>query len=288
MSINTLVTPMTGGPTDGPALDAALAMAGTTNAHIQALYLHPDPKHVALPQVGEGMTAAMIDTLIDAAEQRIQSDRTQAQASYDAWRKANGIEEADTPGPRNRVTAQFSVVQGEPSGSLAKIGRTADMVCMIQPSDDDEPELANLVTTALMDTGKLLLLSPNGAKSVPVKSVAVAWNGSREAARAVALAMPMLERAELVTVLAGTSDMLTPAGVNAFVDSLKWHGVNAVPRMFTMNGDQAGRLQAEAMDAGAQVLVLGAYSHSRMREFVFGGVTDDIMNAARMPVLMAH
>jgi len=98
----------------------------------------------------------------------------------------------------------------------------------------------------------------------------------------------MLERADLVTVLAGTSDMLTPAEVNAFVDSLKWHGVNAKPRMFTMNGDQAGRLQAEAMDAGAQVLVLGAYSHSRMREFVFGGVTDDILNAAQMPVLLAH
>jgi nucleotide-binding universal stress UspA family protein len=288
MSINTIVAPMTGGPTDGAALDAALAMAGPTNAHIHAIFLHPDPKRVAIPQVGEGMTAAMIDTLIEAAEQRIQSDRGQAQASHDSWRKANDIVEADTPGPRDSVTAQLGVVQGEPNNSLAKIGRTADVVCMTQPSDNDDPELANLVTTALMDTGKLLFLAPNGGKCAPVKSVAVAWNGSREAARAVALAMPMLERADLVTVLAGTSDMLTPAEVNAFVDSLKWHGVNAKPRMFTMNGDQAGRLQAEAMDAGAQVLVLGAYSHSRMREFVFGGVTDDILNAAQMPVLLAH
>lgn len=288
MSINTIVAPMTGGPTDGPALDAALAMAGPTNAHIQAIFLHPDPKRVALPQVGEGMTAAMIDTLIEAAQQRIQSDRTRAQASYDAWRKANGIDEADTPGPRNSVTAQLGIVQGDPANSLAKIGRTADVVCMTQPSDDDDPEIANLVTTALMDTGKLVFLAPNGRKCAPVKSVAIAWNGSREAARTVALAMPMLERAEKVTVLAGTSDMLTPADVNAFIDSLRWHGVNAQPRMFTMNGDQAGRLQAEAMDDGAQVLLLGAYSHSRMREFVFGGVTDDIMNAAQMPVLMAH
>lgn len=288
MSINTIVTPMTGGPTDGPALDAALALAGATKAHIHAIFLHPDPKRVALPQVGEGMTAAMIDTLIVAAEQRIQSDRTQAQASYDSWRKANGINEADAPGQRDGVTTQFGAVQGDITNSLAKIGRTADVVCMTQPSEDDDPELANLVTTALMDTGKLLFLAPNGRACAPVKSVAVAWNGSREAARAVALAMPILERAEKVTVLAGTSDMLTPAEVNAFVDSLKWHGVNAQPRMFTMNGDQAGRLQAEAMDSGAQALLLGAYSHSRMREFVFGGVTDDIMNAAQMPVLMAH
>ena len=58
--------------------------------------------------------------------------------------------------------------------------------------------------------------------------------------------------------------------------------------MFTMSSDQSVRLKAEAMDVGAQVLVLGAYSHSRMRELVFGGITDDIINAAQMPVLMAH
>ena len=90
------------------------------------------------------------------------------------------------------------------------------------------------------------------------------------------------------TVLVGTSDHLKPADMNAFVASLKWHGVDAKARMFTMSGDQSVRLKAEAMDVGAQVLVLGAYSHSRMREFVFGGVTDGIINAAQMPVLMAH
>ncbi len=288
MSINTIVAPMTGSPTDGSALDAALAMAGTTNAHIQAVFLHRDPRNIALPQVGEGMTAAMIETLMDAAEQRVKADRAAAESSYATWLKANGITDAKDPGPRNGVTAHLSEIQGEPTASLAKAGRMADMICMSQPSNSDGEELSDLVSTALLETGKLLFLAPNGGKCAPVKSVAVAWNGSREAARAVALAMPMLERAETVTVLSGTSDMLTPTEVEAFVASLKWHGVNAKSRTFTLNGDQAGRLQAEARDVGAQVLLLGAYSHSRMREFVFGGVTDDIMNAAQMPVLMAH
>jgi nucleotide-binding universal stress UspA family protein len=288
MSIITIVAPLTGGSADGPALDAAFAMAGATNAHIQAVFLHRDPRTIALPQVGEGMTASMIDTLMDAAEQRVQADRAAAQSSFDRWRKANGVTEADGPGPRTGVTAHLSEVQGEPTTSLAKAGRMADVICMAQPSESDDPELSDLITAALLETGKLLFLAPNGGKCEPVKSVAIAWNGSREAARAVALAMPVLERAETVTVLAGTSDMLTPAEVNAFVASLKWHGINAKSRTFTLSSDQAGRLQSEARDVGAQALVLGAYSHSRMREFVFGGVTDDIMNAARMPVLMAH
>jgi nucleotide-binding universal stress UspA family protein len=288
MSINTIVTPMTGGRADGPALDAALALAGPTNAHIQAVFLHRDPNHIALPQVGEGMTAGMIDTLIEAAERQVQTDRAAAHASYDEWRRAHGINEIQTPALTNGISTQLTEIQGEMSSSLAKTGRMADVVCMVQPGDNDDAELSNLLTAALLETGKMVYLAPNGKKSAPIKSVAIAWNGSREAARAVALAMPILESAETVTVLAGTSDYLTPAEVNSFIASLQWHGVNAKPRIFTMSGDQAGRLQAEAMDAGAQVLVLGAYSHSRMREFVFGGVTDDIITAANMPVLMAH
>ena len=288
MSINTVVAPMTGGPTDGPALDAALAMASPTKAHIQAVFLHRDPKHIALPQVGEGMTAGMIDTLIEAAERQVQTDRAAAHASYDGWRRANGINEVETPALTNGITSHLSEVQGDMATSLARTGRMADVVCMVQPGDNDDAELSNLVTAALLETGKMVYLAPNGKKSDPIKSVAIAWNGSREAARAVAMAMPILESAETVTVLAGTSDYLTPADINAFATSLKWHGINATPRMFTMNGNQAERLQAEAMDAGAQVLVLGAYSHSRMREFVFGGVTDDIINQASMPVLMGH
>jgi nucleotide-binding universal stress UspA family protein len=288
MSINTIVAPMTGGPTDRPALDAALTMAGPTNAHIQAVFLHRDPKHIALPQVGEGMTAGMIDTLVEAAERQVRNDRAAAHASYDEWRRANAVSESEVPALTNGITAHLTEVQGEMSTNLAKTGRMADIVCIVQPGKDDDDELSNLTTAALLETGKMVYLAPRNKTPEPIKSVAIAWNGSREAARAVAMAMPVLERAETVTVLAGTSAYLTPADVNAFTTSLKWHGINAKPRMFTMNGDQSGRLQAEAMDAGAQVLVLGAYSHSRMREFVFGGVTDDIINAANMPVLMAH
>ena len=165
----------------------------------------------------------------------------------------------------------------------------ADVICMVRPGEYDGSDGETLFQAALMETGKAVLLAPADTKMKPIKSVAIAWNGSREAARAVALAMPMLETADSVTVLAGTSDYLKPEDVTAFTESLKWHGFNATARMFALNGaDLAGRLQAEAREADAQLLVLGAYSHSRLREFVFGGVTDDIIKAGRMPVLMAH
>ena len=83
MSISTIVAPMTGGGTDGPVLDAALAMAGPTQAHIQAIFLHRDPKHIALAQVGEGITAGMIDTLIEVAERQVRANRAATWACFD-------------------------------------------------------------------------------------------------------------------------------------------------------------------------------------------------------------
>jgi nucleotide-binding universal stress UspA family protein len=244
MSIKTIIVPMTGTKADRPALDAALAMATTSNAHIQAFFPHPDPRNVAIPQVGEG-----------------------------------------TDG----ITTRLAEVQGELHTNVAKAGRMADIFCMVQPGENDDAELSTMLTTALMETGKMVMLTPGGETMEPIKSVAIGWNGSREAARAVALAMPIPESAETVIVLAGTSDYLAPDDVNAFTTSLTWHGVKAKAHMFNLNGqDPASRLQAEARDRGAQLLVLGAYSHSRLREFVFGGVTDDIINSAKMPVLMAH
>ncbi|MDA0342348.1 MAG: universal stress protein [Proteobacteria bacterium] len=183
----------------------------------------------------------------------------------------------------------MSEVQGQLEINLAKIGRTADVVCLVRGAEESDPAFTDMLNAALLDTGKAVLVTPSGHKVQPFQSVAIAWNGSREAARAVALAMPMLEVAKTVTILAGTSDYLTPEDVTAFADSLKWHGVNAQTRLLSAKTDDlADHLQAQALDAGAQVLVLGAYSHSRLREFVFGGVTDDIIRGSQMPVLMAH
>ena len=289
MSIKTILVPMTGTKADRPALDAALAVATTSNAHIQAFFTHPDPRNVAIPQVGEGMTAGMIETLIDAAEGQLKTTRGVVRNNYDSWRQDNNIDEIENPASTDGITTRLAEVQGELNNNVAKAGRMADIFCMVQPGEDDDAELSAMLTTALMETGKMVMLTPGGETVDPIKSVAIGWNGSREAARAVALAMPILEAAETVIVLAGTSDYLSPDDVNAFTTSLQWHGVKAKAHMFTLNGqDPAERLQTEARNRGAQLLVLGAYSHSRLREFVFGGVTDDIINAAKMPILMAH
>jgi len=289
MSIKTIMAPMMGEKADKRILDVALTMAVPTNAHVQAVFLHRDPKDIMMPQVGDGLSGGIIDSLMLEAEAQVDSARRAAHSTYDTWRQESGIAELANPAPTNGITSDLSEAIGDLSGTLAKTGRMADVICLVRPDEDDGSDGEALIKAALMETGKTVLLAPTDAEMNAVESVAIAWNGSREAARAVALAMPLLEAADSVTVLAATSDYVRPEDVTAFTESLKWHGINAAARMFAQNGAElADRLQEEAQKSGAQLLVLGAYSHSRLKEFVFGGVTDDIIKDGRMPVMMAH
>jgi nucleotide-binding universal stress UspA family protein len=162
-------------------------------------------------------------------------------------------------------------------------------VTVVVRGEEDGPDAAAIVEAAMMETGRAVLFVPADVTAEPIKGIAVAWNGSREAARAMALAMPVLEEAGDVVLLAGLSSSLAREDIDACATALGWHGVKARSVTFDgSDGNVAGRLQAEAREAGCQLLVLGAYSHSRLREFIFGGVTDDILAAVRMPVLLAH
>ena len=118
--------------------------------------------------------------------------------------------------------------------------------------------------------------------------MAIAWNGSIEASKAVAAAMPFLMRAKnvsAISVVDGGGDH----NLDGLVQYLRWHGVRAKANSFKSRGGDIGKAVASAASrAKADLLVMGAYTHSRVREMIFGGVTDHVFSSGRMPVLFAH
>ncbi|MBT5265830.1 MAG: universal stress protein [Rhodospirillaceae bacterium] len=289
MPIKTILVPMMGGEADGPALNAAGNLAKRSGAHVDAVFVHRDPRAVVAPQVGEGVSASMIEALVKSAQKEYESSRDDARTRFDTWCSEAGIEIQDRPGKATGASAAFSEMTGEPAECVTKRGRTADVISVTRVGDRDNSDQTAVLEAALMETGRLVLqVPPQGSVDVG-KTVAIAWNGSKEASRTAALALPVLEGVESAVVIAGISDYLTADDVNSFVDSLAWHGVNVTARTFPLDGGSvSGRLQAEARSAGADTILLGAYSHSRLRELVFGGVTADVLDGAHMPVLMAH
>jgi len=143
----------------------------------------------------------------------------------------------------------------------------------------------------VLHTGRPVLFVPyaNAARALANHAV-VGWNGSRESARAVFDALPLLQACETVTVICATeeSDERRIEGAE-IAAPLARHGVRAtVYNERTMGQRPADLLLSRAADLGADMIVIGAYGRSRAREFVFGGVTRDIMRSMTVPTLVSH
>ncbi len=142
-----------------------------------------------------------------------------------------------------------------------------------------------------LEAGRPLLIVPHGMSSLTLNNAFVAWKDSREARRAVADALPLLRLAKNVTVLEAANNEAQSMAHGHVVDVAHWlesHDVTAEPVTATLHGGDAANLYDETIERGCDFLVAGAYGHSRIGEFVFGGVTRDLLLSPEYCVLISH
>ena len=174
----------------------------------------------------------------------------------------------------------------------AREARTADAFVTLRPNGAS-PEPERMVESVLFGSGRHLLLVPHRRSAkVALDHILLAWNGSRESARAMAEAMPYLRKAQAVTVI--VVDDEPPVEQNALegvsaVDHLKQHDVSAVlHHARARKGDVGATLMTEAKQRKANLIVMGGYGHSRLREWLLGGATYELLHGAHVPLLIAH
>ncbi len=214
---------------------------------------------------------------------------------FDSWRKMA----ADTAKRLStRVAAlarsegcaiECRVVEGSPEALLLLHSRYADVTVVGQADDNDDQ--TRTIEALLFGSGRPILLVPAAGTYASVgRNVLCAWNGSREATRAVADALPILRTARQVTVLsadpAGTAHRIPGADIALH---LARHGVK-VTSSTTYTGELVigDALLNRAADLGADLLVMGGYGHSRTREAFFGGATRHVLDHMTLPVFMSH
>lgn len=269
-------------------LEAALLVGRSFNSHVTALHVKPDPSN-AVPLVGEGMSGVMVEEMISAAEKQADERASQTRAVFDEHRERLDAPLVQVP-PATGFSMAWRMEVGREEDVVARCARLADLVVVGRPVSDRELPAVMTLNAALMESGRPLLVAPPQMPGVLGRRIAVAWNGSAEAARAVSAALPFLATAEQVHIFSAQESeadpVLAPAELCAY---LAWHGITAECHSFTASTSHAGEvLLGEVVKQTCDLVVMGAYTHSRLRQLILGGVTRHMLHHAAVPVLMMH
>lgn len=267
-----------------PALiAAAVAVARSSEAHVIGLYVMPPlfmPSDVILPMGSEFYEQQITEHRAQAERIQTLFDRqTRGEPFVAEW----------------RVSGDARSAYGSIADGVVLQSRAAELVIVSQASDGIAPPmLTDIPERVALESGRPVLVVPVSWQPCAFgTSIAVAWNNSREAARATFDALPFLRKAKSVQLISAGDDKdedgATALPAADIAATLARHGLNVTAATVADTARNAGpTLLARMIADGCDMLVMGAYGHSRMREFILGGATRDILKNMTVPVLMSH
>lgn len=288
MSFRTILAVLNGRKGDAASLETAHAVAVSMDSHIDAMHVRPDPRGY-VDFTGDAMTGDAYVQLIESLEQEVTANAKAARENFDSWVEDGGITIVDGPGRSGQVTSTWRERTGAEDNVVAGEARLRDLIVLSATGDEPDSMRAGAIEKVIFDSGRPLLLTPPDAGLKKVGRVAVFWNGGTQSARAVAAALPLLHDADAVDIMWVEEDVEDDFILNGLDEYLAWHGISSSIKRFQPDERLIGELlMDEAVAGGADLVVMGGYSHSRLREFILGGVTQHMLEEAPLPALIAH
>jgi nucleotide-binding universal stress UspA family protein len=281
-----ILASLTGLGTDRAVMETAIAAARIEGGHLTCL-------HARIDALG---AAAMVETMFpqtryEPGQIRQMSEEdtlrtAHARAAFDNAARQHDLSVCDAPGE-----APVSLGWMETRWVVDETVEEAyyhDLIVMAR-----EPDLpSERIRSVLMQAGRPLLLAPARPEPILGRNIAIAWKAGAEAARAVTAASSWLERAERIFILSvsnhAAGDDRDRLSAERLAASLRWRGLMAEVQADYASGQEASTLQTMACERDADLLVMGAYGHSRLREYVLGGVTQSMLANCALPVLIVR
>ena len=287
MTFARLLVPVRGDGKGEGVLGHAACIARRLGSHIEAVHCRARPDDM-MP-FGVAVPAALRDTIRKQAATIADAEEEHLRGLFEALMERLGLEvvAAGATPPAGKASASWWEERGRQIDVVRAHGRLSDLVAVARP--DRTRNLGfNTLKAGLFQTARPVLLCPPGDAPATVgERIAIAWNGSIEGARTIGLCWPLLAAASEVVVLDGGADTEGARG-EVLCTRLAERGITARHSPLDA-GDGPGRaILAAAAEAGADLLMMGAYGHSREYEAVFGGATQHVVDATTMPVVMAH
>jgi nucleotide-binding universal stress UspA family protein len=286
MPIRKLLLPLTGTAAGESALVTALMVAQMWNAHVTALHVRVDSRDVA-PLAGEGLSGAMIEEMMSATEKESTERAHAVRTMFERFVAAHEVVVAEARRGSTTATASFATITGREEDLVAQQARLADLTVVPHPDAGEDVSSSDALHAVLFDSGRPVLIAPQAPPTSIGTRICVAWNGTAESASAVFGALPWMQRAAAVRVL--TAEEYHRRGPQAadLVAYLNLHGITCDIATFRpVDRDVGAGLLAATREFSADLLAMGAYSHSRLRQLILGGVTRHVLENATIPVMM--
>lgn len=288
MAWATILAVTDGGSGSEAAMTAAIDLGQRFGARVDFLHVENDARDL-VPYVGEGMSATAMEQIMASVEARNEARRELLERCYKRYCSGAGLREVE-PG-MDSSAGEFGVcmnrLTGREADQVERFGRLSDVIVVSHP-DAAEGDGEATLDAALFGSGRPVVLAPPIAGQGFGKRIAVAWDGSKEGACAVTAALPMLVKADEVVIITAREggDVTEPSDLARY---LARHGIEAKTWAYSPGSESiADGLLEQAEHARVDMLVMGAYGHSRLRERILGGATQGILDRSKIAVLMMH
>lgn len=281
MTISKIVIPIRGDGKGENVLAHAAVLARRFDAHVEAVHCRPGPLDM-LPY-GVPVPAFMKKQLTESAQALADEEEKILRIEFGSLLGVFGLTEGE-----GASTASWREAPGKQIDVIKTHGRLADLIVVAKP-DRDRNLGANTLRAALFNTGRPVMMCPMKTEHSTslCDHVTIAWNGSVEASRAVALTLPIIQAATKVTVLTAGEE-IHGATSEDLLGYLLARGVAAGLERFKPERSIGESLLVRSKSVGADTLIMGAYHDSHERETVFGGNTQTVVDTAEMPVILVH
>jgi nucleotide-binding universal stress UspA family protein len=275
--IKDIVVNLTPGAEDDPAFRYAISLAEAFDAHVTGVSFAYDPPWP--PAITDLGGAQILRSLLEKSR----ADARATAAQFEAAAK------------RSQLSVQALTPEASPPGAaqaIAALVRAYDLAVLKQSSSDEDVTSRDIIEAVLFNSGRPVLIVPYIQKAAfSVKRVVICWDGSRAAARAVADSLPLIAKAnnvQVLTVVTGKFDENDVSGADIAEHLARYKLRTELTRLPAPDIDVASAVLSHAADVNADLIVMGAYGHSRLRDFVLGGATRGILQSMTVPTLMSH
>ena len=281
MSMKTILVPMENHDAMQSALETALLLGRRCNSYIEGFTLRWSINEV---MVGDVMAGAPLETY----REDIAEEAKKAKQIFESFMQKHDV-------PRATETTEslsFGWLDDAPEGEgfIGSYGRVFDVIVMKRRDARSGPIHDRAIESGLFESGRPILLAPPSPPQQIATNVLIAWNCSTEQARAIALAMPLLQKADRITILTVIGGTGVPGpSAEQLIRYLHRNGIIAKPMRVELDGRNTGEaILAAAQSLGCDLLIKGAYTQSRLRQWIFGGAPQHVLGIAALPVLLAN